>query len=141
MIEKKQFWEYTKYPKLFKNVYWGKFESDSPNWDIIRNRNMFVELFKIQSYKNIKARWKLHESVKWFDHSELYLTKNNTYLFLTSPYYFNFHDLQFLHELNFYKWCDLYYKTAFSILCEFRSLSDIGDAVKSIDKYFKDKEK
>jgi hypothetical protein len=94
----KTFSDKTNYSKLFKNTYWGNFgldnrsEKDLKELDeIVTNRNNFVVEYNIK--KNVKKRpIKLLEYIEKLrknnslDHLESYLTNNNEYIIVNSPY-------------------------------------------------------
>lgn len=85
--------DYTNYPKLFENTYWGQYRSEPPEDNIVENRNRFVEQFSIKSKvnkipKRIKNNY-WHENKgykKNMDHVEVYKTRDDKYLIVNSPY-------------------------------------------------------
>jgi len=84
----------TNYPKIYGATYWGAFNINSnPISDtIIQNRNEFISKYNIS---NIKTRpikkivdyiSKLQNGNLLYDHIEVYITNDNKYLILNSPY-------------------------------------------------------
>lgn len=96
----KYFFELTKYPKLFKNTYWGCFNTNGRTEEdireikkIVENRNRFVEEYQITKKEKREPKYvreKLNEISNKFDggldHLEIYKTQNNEYIILNSPY-------------------------------------------------------
>lgn len=100
----------TKYPSIYKNVYWGwctlkghEIAVDSVRYstpEIIENRNRFIEEHGIT--RLFKLPWCVcNSNIKWltgvnqapaFDHRECYLTNKNTVIILVSPYTDNYRD-------------------------------------------------
>jgi len=105
MKEVKFYKDLTKYPKIF-NCYWGGFsihnqteyEINEIN-EIVKNRNEFVEFFKIKKKQEIfKHRKKFFPEYKkyespsrsngynFLDHVEQYITEDKYSIIVTSPY-------------------------------------------------------
>jgi hypothetical protein len=74
--------DFTKYPKLFATVYWGRFEGEAKK-EVIDNRNDFVTEFDISGqYEMPKYMCKKLEKLidpyqLTIDHIETYKTKDN----------------------------------------------------------------
>ena len=116
-------YEYTKYQKFFKKVYWGNFDSSDLDMTIIYNRNNFIEdnniikvitytkTKKLQYYLHVLDTYKIPSSFK--DHSELYETPDN-YIYILSPYTSNYilENEYILLNLGFKRTYDLYSKNA-----------------------------
>lgn len=84
------YYQSTKYPKLFEDTYWGRFNmlKDPADSKVIENRNKFIEEYKI--IKNLRRSrrilfCKLYDTVR-IDHLELYKTEDNKILIVQSPY-------------------------------------------------------
>jgi len=88
----------TENKKIFKTTYWGNFslknrsDEDLKELDeIVKNRNNFINDYNIKNIVN-KRPVKLHEYIKELeqknklDHVEIYLTNDDKYLILNSPY-------------------------------------------------------
>jgi hypothetical protein len=78
----------TKYPEIYKNVYWGWFNTNSakPNDEIINARNKFIEdngIVKSTDYKCLTA---FSEHDYNFDHLECYRAKDGQILVVCSIY-------------------------------------------------------
>ena len=77
--ERKSCADYTEYPKLFNQVYWGRGDTSArPNEDILNNRNKFAE-----SHRGIKVITKIPQYIRavlnfaklkapYVDHEEWY---------------------------------------------------------------------
>lgn len=126
----KQFYEYTKYPKIYKKTYWGQFETIKDplycnvDFNIINNRNEFVEEFNIDRkckftkkfFKN-NAKFKdyMSNEPSVFDHIEAYRDKNNHYVIVVSPYG---RCDDFLYDLGFTRLYNLYSHSSCSyVIC------------------------
>lgn len=88
--------EYTKYPKIFKYVYWGNFRLRQDDDDfldenkIFANRNKFVQEYGIIKY-HPKPRIKIKEQIltelrPWSRHIEYYKCGDNRTLVIFSKY-------------------------------------------------------
>ena len=87
-LDSNQYSDYTKYPTIFENVYWGNFKlgiNDSPAsrdafQEICNNRNRFVEEYNIiKQYSNParKIREKITDDLHpWCRHIEYYKTND-----------------------------------------------------------------
>lgn len=115
-------YEYTKYQKFFKKVYWGNFDNSDLDMTIIYNRNNFIEdnnIIKVINKKNKKLVYYLHVlhtykiPSSFIDHAELYETSDN-YIYILSPYTSNYilENEYILLNLGFKRTCDLYSKNA-----------------------------
>lgn len=66
----------TKYPKIFRDTYWGGQTMTDDDKDVIENRNIFVETLHILSpctKNDLIFRFKEHfGNVVWMDHFEAY---------------------------------------------------------------------
>ena len=96
------YYDKTKYPRIYKDCYWGNFEYDSSrnlNDDhIYENRNNFIENHNIKKYKGYRIPIKLKNVIKiiendiqkkyslHIDHIEIYETIEKDIIYLTSPY-------------------------------------------------------
>lgn len=88
------YYTHTHYPKIFNQTYWGAFDN-SKNLledEIIENRNQFISTYNI---KNIKSKSAVPQYINkhidrntypFLDHTEVYITKENNYLIISSPY-------------------------------------------------------
>lgn len=88
--KKKTTWNYqlTKYPLLFDN-YWGNIDAKHTSEIIFTNRNTFAEKYGLVKYISDKPKYILKELDKIkdiSDHIECYLTCDNCYLIIRSPY-------------------------------------------------------
>jgi len=84
------YYEHTKYPQLYKNTYWGKFQSNS-NPKIIENRNNFVKKFNIQECITKIPQYisKIIDETRLYitlDHLECYRTTDKQIIIVSSPY-------------------------------------------------------
>ena len=91
MNTKKRECDYTKYPKVFENTWWGQSVYDIPEKNIIENRNLFVEEFNILKKKTFLKKlnnfgWLEKDDSRSFDHNESYIDKEGNYILITSPY-------------------------------------------------------
>lgn len=88
------YYTHTNYPKIFNQTYWGAFDNSKNRLEdeIIENRNNFISAYNI---KDIKAKSKVPEYINKFidrnvynflDHTEVYITKDNNYVAISSPY-------------------------------------------------------
>jgi hypothetical protein len=93
--------ELTKYPNIYKHVYWGWGKGDIENDSystpqIIENRNRFIEEHNIKCFFKLPAKLYYNKGASpiftgcnqhgLLDHRECYLTKQNTVIILCSPY-------------------------------------------------------
>ena len=106
-------YNYTQYPELFMNTYWGNFRVDPHRAGaevFIPNRNEFIKEFNITGvaelpYKLFKEFIKpLKERyTACFDHTECYYSHyNKKYIFVSSPY-LEAHHKDFAYKYNIYK--------------------------------------
>ncbi len=87
-------YELTKYPRLYKNTYWGSFGSDSYDVgpEIISNRNKFAEKYNLKRltnrmYKSVAKEFDgSNGNTCSFDHVEVYVDFNGNYVIVSSPY-------------------------------------------------------
>lgn len=86
--------EMTKYPKIFKDSYWGNFSRHSDkDLVVFENRCRFVEEFEIVS-NSIHAKsvmrflnsTRMYYHRKYFDHIESYKTRAGCIFIMVSPY-------------------------------------------------------
>lgn len=88
----------TEKKKIYQNTYWGQFslkdrtqEELNELEEVVLNRNRFVKEFKIKSIVN-KCPVKFDKYLNKFknsnktDHMEIYLTNDDKYIILNSPY-------------------------------------------------------
>lgn len=108
-----KYYELTKYPNIFKNTYWGDFFINNCNNDnnIFTNRNEFVEKYNIK--KNVSISDIPNYIYKEFenlgsarDHIECYLTNDNKYILVSSPY--NNYNNNIYHDNGFLSYEKLY---------------------------------
>lgn len=110
-------YEYTKYQKFFKKVYWGNFDNSDLDMTIIYNRNDFIEDNNI-----IKVRTdcpcKIQELIKsmdraLLDHYEIYESYDE-YIVIVSPYTskYIYNNEYKLFDYGFKRTNDLYSKSA-----------------------------
>lgn len=120
-------YELTKYPKLYKNTYWGGFvSSKEEDGKIIKVRNNFAENFKlIKNYKN-----KGYRPGQIFDHLEVYQKEDKSCIIVVSPYI----ELdKEAFELGFIKLCKPFYsKNAYSYYKEFNNKRAFGIWLKNL---------
>ena len=94
-----KYWrDYTNYPKIYKDCYWGYFQSEitngilehEPNKEIVKNRNEFITKYNIiKSNDNIPRLIELNflNRINYkVDHLESYKTRDNKIIILSSPY-------------------------------------------------------
>ena len=97
--EYKQYSDYTKYPNIFKNVYWGNFEMNDTSeastrrenfQEICTNRNRFVEEYNIikqYSKPATKVREKILDDLyPWCRHIEYYKTNDKKTIVVFSKF-------------------------------------------------------
>jgi hypothetical protein len=88
------YYTHTNYPKIFNQTYWGAFDNSKNKLEeeIIENRNKFIRTYNI---KDIKSKSKVPAYINKFidrnaypflDHTEVYITKDNNYVAISSPY-------------------------------------------------------
>jgi hypothetical protein len=85
-MNNKKFSNLTKYPTIFKNSYWGGFDAEVASQiddDILKNRNEFVEEFKIKTFSGDDRP---ASGGALFDHCELYKCEGG-HIYVTSPYH------------------------------------------------------
>lgn len=74
--------------KIFKNTYWGNYYDCEEN--IKNNRLCFKKNFKLKQRIFNEPKWlKVNENLdvnEVWDHIEIYKTKDNKYVVITSPY-------------------------------------------------------
>ena len=82
----------TKYPSLFREVYWNGFSSDSEEGlqKVIENRNHFVEEFNIynliKTYPNSIYKHIDRVNFSYIDHPEVYFSKDGYFIIIISLY-------------------------------------------------------
>jgi hypothetical protein len=119
--------DYTDYPRIFNQTYWGAFQGEAAK-DINDNRNNFVKEFHIsRKYKtpkymfykisNLITRTYNSKYMK-IDHMELYKTKNNTCVIVNSPYYVSPEEEETILNLGFCKYPPLYNNMALTYITE-----------------------
>ncbi|MCH8486856.1 MAG: hypothetical protein LAT75_08320 [Candidatus Cyclonatronum sp.] len=116
----------TKYPKLFKNSYWGSFQvdKDPPEKEIVSNRNRFSEEYELISFI-CSERPKVGS--KLFDHCELYKSKNG-FTFITSPYDENSNDAE---RFGLTKYLKLYHPASNTYIKHFNSKIEFNKFLKN----------
>lgn len=134
----KQNYEMTDYPKIFKDIYWGKFEfnniRDNGIEEVIKNRNDFIKKYGIymNSYsvfkrvpqyvsrhldRNSRTEETLGIKNRLLDHTEVF-ENDEVFILVTSPYRDNeeeFDDTSLLSQ-GWIKTDMLYYKSANSYI-------------------------
>lgn len=85
---------HTDYPKIYLNSCWGQFPSEPDN-AIVINRNDFIQEYKIKKYaprvpeyvsKYTNRNYKGYKSWLSMDHAEYYITHDDDWIVLNSPY-------------------------------------------------------
>jgi len=81
----------TDYPGIYKVSYWGNFDYDSANMNIILNRNRFIEENDIKQFtkskKMLEAIYVYAEKLIFkLDHLEIYRKYDKTHILLVSTY-------------------------------------------------------
>lgn len=114
----------TKYPKIYRNTYWGHFEFDISEAFTIENRNSFVEELSIIKCLELNDwKHKIRQGLlPVFDHAEFYKTATG-YIFVVSPY--QSVNSEILTEHGFSKYKPLYDYLATTYYRKFDSLKDI----------------
>ena len=92
--EKIYLYEMTKYPEIYKNIYWGKFkiidESKREYYpyllEIFKNRDNFVEYYDIVRKVDGDEEIYFKYNNGTMDHIEQYITKNKSIIIVNSPY-------------------------------------------------------
>jgi len=118
-VNNNKFSDLTKYPTQFKNSYWGCFEAEintQINDDIIKNRNEFVEEFKIKIYSGGDRP---SSGNALFDRCELYKCERG-YIYVTSPYHYREYD-EIATEKGFAQYKKLYLPNAITYIKLFES--------------------
>jgi hypothetical protein len=127
-MNNKIFSDLTKYPTLFKNSYWGCFKAEGNTQidnDIVKNRNEFVEEFKIKTYS---ASGRPASGSALFDHCELYKCESG-YIYVASPYDYREYD-EIAAEKGFARYKKLYLPNAITYVKLFGSKIEFNRFVK-----------
>ena len=88
------FSDMTDHPLIFKNAYWGGFETRTNQKnagmdEVFANRNEFVREFSLVRCSRIPQYARRHaERTRddWMDHAEFYKDSNGKYVVVVSPY-------------------------------------------------------
>jgi hypothetical protein len=91
------YYQLTDYPHIYGNTYWGsstikkRYTLDTPNLEIIKNRNDFIKRFKITKYKKLTLlQWEKDQrerpSSLIIDHKEYYENINGCMILVCSQY-------------------------------------------------------
>lgn len=121
--------DFTKYPRIYSQVYWGAFQGASAQ-DIIDNRNEFIKDFDIKSrYRlpqymkkkhgySVDRNWEDEKERKLnvfyqpkrckLDHVEIYKTKDNRCVMVNSPYCVSEAEEAKILEMGYTKYKPLY---------------------------------
>ena len=91
-MDKKCYSDYTDYPEIFSNTYWGDFQN-APDEGIIKNRNNFIKDYKIKEYKfgaykgdSIMLNQIGVDQTRKYAHLEYYITHDGANIVVISPY-------------------------------------------------------
>jgi hypothetical protein len=98
--DKKYWYDYTNYPKIYKECYWENFSSmigkdgvvvDEPNSQIVKNRNEFIIKYNITGQGEIPRLIELNflgrNIIDYnIDHIECYKTRDDKIIIISSPY-------------------------------------------------------
>jgi hypothetical protein len=139
---KKQFYEYTTYPKIYKNTYWGRCRCDdndlNSDLEIIENRNKFIDEYNIKKTAEMSSKIRLDLNKSFYrepttkneiidfkrtihhwndiDHLEIYKARDNKFVIVSSPYQSSL-DEKVINHYNERGWSliyNLYHKHALS---------------------------
>ncbi|GMF25768.1 unnamed protein product [Phytophthora lilii] len=108
--------ELTKYPKIYANTYWGRFDGKCDE-EVISNRNEFTEEFGIKKQDMPKklnmSIFVLRNGIYWnyIDHTECYFN-GKSYVVITSPYGTYEDEDVFMRATGFSKYKKLYSQDA-----------------------------
>lgn len=117
----------TRYPKLYKNTYWGSFAETDRTSEVAKFRNTLANFFELKKYVNNSGR---KPKGDLFDHIELYQTQKGSYIYFTSPYVSC--DARAL-ELGFTKLKKPFYsEVAFSYFKTFANKKEYNKFIKSL---------
>lgn len=75
----------TENPSIFRKTYWGNFDAQDSDEEIIRNRDRFVRDYWVTKYVEPPNLY-FTDKPEGFDHMEFYRTADGEILVLTSPY-------------------------------------------------------
>jgi len=132
-MSEKYLYEITKYPKIFQNTYWGKNYAKDTDKEIINNRNLFVEEFRIKMkcrsyfFTNLYSRGDLN-----IDHPEIYRTKSRQIVFIFSNYKGN-NPADIVEDMGFKKYMPLYLKGADTFICLFENEYEVKSLIQDIN--------
>ena len=82
-------YEKTNYPGIYSSTYWGHNNSHYESNNIFQNRNSFIINHNIKKFVDIYPKYIDNEFNKlnnYNDHPECYLTNDNFFILLVSPY-------------------------------------------------------
>ena len=130
IMETQLCYQSTKYPKIFKNVYWGHFSnSDSFAGGCCLNRDPLVNEYNIIKYLGGSRSLSVH-----LDHQEYYLCEDGTTLLIYSPYHNTQELLDFNHRHRFEKIAPMYRHDISTFLKRFSGLKAMRAWVKACRK-------
>ena len=121
-----QLYELCKFPKIFKNTYWGGFNAVLGDNKTAKLRDHFVNELKILSKTSSIFIDKI--TLPEFDHKELYRTYNG-YVLVISPY-FKIND-KMIKKLKITAYTLIYGAGTYSYIKEFKTRKDINDYARS----------
>jgi hypothetical protein len=92
------YYELTKYPNIFKNTYWGCFKGNKDDLDVIvNNRNQFIKDY------NIKQTAKMTSNVRFDFNTTFYRSPNNEYDMIDFKRNNYYNDHRYIDHLEIYK--------------------------------------
>jgi hypothetical protein len=96
MVDRGKTWaEYTNFPDVYRDTYWGRFrdryddDDHNPDCQIIANRNLFAERHDLVQSVFRMALYKLEiamDCASFADHTESYSNRSGRFVLVTSPY-------------------------------------------------------
>ncbi|NCC26415.1 MAG: hypothetical protein EOM25_14645 [Deltaproteobacteria bacterium] len=119
-MHRRNFAEFTRYPHLFRDTYWGRFEvpPNDMNLEIFENRNLFVKEFQIVRQSNDRLSPFFHDMQGdghgWPDHREAYRTKGKGFVLTFHNYVGN----DYTHPA-FTAWKPMYHAKAITYVATF----------------------
>ena len=124
----------TNYERIFSKCYWGGFKIADEYKEIVKNRNLFAEEFKIIKFVNNERVNKIHDL---FDHCELYKCKEG-YVYISSPYgNADTYRVEMFEMMGFSKYHKLYSNDSVTYLKKFSGKVEFNRFVKEVKKFEK----
>ena len=124
----------TNYEKLFSKCYWGNHNASNEDIEIGKNRNLFVEKFKIIKYVNNERATNIHYL---FDHCELYKCKEG-YVYIASPYKDSESpQIEMFDKMGFSQYHNLYSMNSLTYFKKFSNKVEFNRFVKEVKKFEK----